>query len=111
MDADEREVESLAKAIRELHGVEARFEHSVHVNEVFQGHVVWSGPVLVFSLSGHPTASRCYAWSHPLEGKRRVVSILREGEIDSPVEAVRAAVIEELRSRRGPGGSRPDGEH
>ena len=32
----------------------------------------------VFDLHGHPTALRCYAWSHAVEGseKRRYVAVL-----------------------------------
>lgn len=30
-----------------------------------------AGEVEVFDLLGHPTASRCYAWSHTTEGERR----------------------------------------
>ena len=57
--------------------------------ETFQGKTVWEGVVQVFSLSGHPTASRCYAWSHLVDdsGKRKFVAVLHEGPVDSPETA------------------------
>ena len=51
----------------------------------------------VFDLAGHPTATRAYAWSSPIEGstKRRVFAVLHQPPIDSPQGAVRAATIAE----------------
>jgi hypothetical protein len=53
--------------------------------------------VHVFDLAGHPTATRAYAWSSPIEGstKRRFFAVLHTVRINSPLEAVRA------RDRRG----------
>jgi hypothetical protein len=53
--------------------VKAKWVESVPIKEVFQGRTVWQGEVQVFSLSGHPTASCCYAWSYVTDettGKR-----------------------------------------
>jgi len=53
--------------------------------------------VHVFDLAGHPTATRAYAWSSPIEGstKRRFFAVLHQPPIDSPQAAVRAATIAE----------------
>ena len=56
--------------------------------------------VHVFDIEGHPKATRAYAWSSPIEGsdKRRFFAVLHMGAIDSPLAAVRAAIIAEHRA-------------
>jgi hypothetical protein len=55
--------------------------------------------VHVFDLACHPTATCIYAWSSPIEGnmKRRFFAVLHTTRIDSPLEAVRAAIVAEHR--------------
>jgi hypothetical protein len=55
------------------------------------------GVVHVFDLAGHPTSTRAYAWSSPIEGsiKRRFFAVLHSALINSPLEAVRAAIVVE----------------
>jgi len=69
----------------------------VPIKETFSGKTVWEGVVYTFSLTGHPTASRAYAWSSRIEGsdKRRLFAVLHVPPITSPVEAVRAAILAE----------------
>ena len=88
----------LKLAIKDLHGCEASWVEAVPVKETFQGQTIWEGTVQVFDLIDHPTASRCYAWSHATEGeRRRFVAVLHQPPVDSPVEAVRAAIVQERR--------------
>jgi hypothetical protein len=70
---------------------------SVPVRETFEGKTVWEGVVHVFDLAGHPTTTRAYAWSSPIEGstKRRFFAVLHTARISSPLEAVRAAIVAE----------------
>ena len=91
----------LQNAIRHLHGCDSRHVESVRVTETWQDETVWDGTVEVFDLIGHPTAKRAYAWSHAVEGstKRRFIAVLREGKVDSPVAAVRVAIMTEVRER------------
>lgn len=91
--------EDLKRAIRNLHGCEASWIEAVPVTEVFDGEVVWDGVVHVFDLHGHPTATRCYAWSHPIEGatKHKYFAVLHSGPVDSPQAAVRVAIVAEHR--------------
>jgi hypothetical protein len=72
---------------------------SVPVTETHGADTVWEGIVHVFDLEGHPTASRAYAWSSPIEGsdKRRFFAVLHQGPVKSPVDAVRAAIVAENR--------------
>ena len=89
----------LKQAIRNLHGCDAAWVEAVPIKETFQGQTVWEGAVQVFELIDHPTAARCYAWSHATEGeKRRFVAVLHWGPVDSPEKAVRAAIVQERRT-------------
>src|SRR5207244_12636072 len=80
-----------------LHHCSARLAQSVPVTETHDGKTVWEGLVHVFDLEGHPTATRAYAWSSPIEGsdKRRFFAVLHLPPITSPVDAVRAAIVQE----------------
>lgn len=92
----------LKGAIERAHGGIATLAQSVPVLETFEGQTVWEGVVHVFDLARHPTATRVYAWSSPIEGsaKRRFFAVLHTERINSPLEAVRAAIVAEQRSKR-----------
>jgi hypothetical protein len=93
-------ISTLIRAIESQHGGTATFAQSVPVKETHAGATVWEGVVHVFDLKGHPTATRAYAWSSPVEGsdKRRFFAVLHMGAIDSPQAAVRAAIVAEHRN-------------
>lgn len=90
----------LQQAVERMHACKATLAQSVPVTETFEGKTVWEGVVHVFDLKGHLTATRAYAWSSPIEGsdKRQFFAVLHQPPITSPVEAVRAAIVHELRS-------------
>lgn len=96
------EQDDLAAAVEGMHGGHARLVQSITVHEVFDGKDVWEGVVHVFDLEGHPSATRAYAWSSPVEGsdKRRFYAVLHLGGIRSPEDAVRAAIVAEHRDRK-----------
>jgi hypothetical protein len=100
MDVESSE---LRKAVEDMHGGAATLAQSVPVRETFDGKTVWEGVVHVFDLTGHPTATRAYAWSSPIEGstKRRFVAVVHTERINSPLEAVRAAIVAEHRRDQG----------
>jgi hypothetical protein len=91
--------DQIREAIERMHGGSAQLAQSVPVCETFNGKPVWEGVVHVFDLIGHPTATRAYAWSSPIEGstKRRFFAVLHTDRINSPLEAVRAAIVAEHR--------------
>jgi hypothetical protein len=97
--------DQLKRAIEAQHGGTATLVQSVPVKESFGGKTVWDGVVHVFDLSGHPKATKAYAWSSPIEGsdKLRFFAVLHLPRVTSPVEAVRAAIVAENRE-----GSRND---
>ena len=96
----EVEPDELHKAVENMHGGNAELLQSVPVSETFQGNRVWEGVVHVFKLTGHPKATRAYAWSSPIEGseKRRFFAVLAI-PIFSPVDAVRAAIVAERKTQ------------
>jgi len=91
----------LQQAVEHQHHCKARLAQSVPVKETHKGETVWEGVVHVFDLDGHPTATRAYAWSSPIEGsdKRRFFAVLHLGPVTGPVEAVRAAIVAEARTK------------
>ena len=100
MEPEDQSVIELKRAVESQHGGTATLAQSVPVKETHAGAVVWEGVVYVFDLEGHPTASRAYAWSSPIEGsnKRRFFAVLHQGPVKSPVDAVRVAMVAETRS-------------
>lgn len=94
-------IQDLRDVIRILHGVESTHRESVPVKEEFNGHTVWEGIVEVFTLHGHPKANTAYAWSHATDdpqNPKRHVTVLHVPPAVSPITAVRAAILQELRS-------------
>lgn len=96
---DVTEIERLAKAIRDLHDVDAEHLRSEPVREVFRGRIVWDGVVEVFAIKTHPKARRAYAWSHETDaGGRRSVAILGVDPIRTAQDAVRVAIAAQARA-------------
>lgn len=95
------DTDELKRAVERMHGRTATLAQTVPVRETFDGKTVWEGVVHVFDLAGHPKATRAYAWSSPIEGstKRRFFAVLHTDRINSPIEAVRAAIVAEHRRR------------
>ena len=96
----EVQINILKKAIYDLHGCKATWVRSVPVKETYQMETVWEGVVQVFDLIDHPTANRCYAWSHAVDDseKRKFFAVLHQGPVDSPEKAVRAAITHEYKN-------------
>ena len=94
-------VSELKQAIEAQHNCTATHVQSVPVKEKFHGKMVWEGVVHVFRIRGHPNAKQAYAWSSPIEGsdKRRFFAVLQLPPNTSPVEAVRAAIVAEVREK------------
>jgi hypothetical protein len=95
--ADLGGTDQLRDAVQNMHGGTATLAQSVPIREIFEGQVVWEGVVHVFDLAGHPTATRAYAWPFPAKDsdRLRIVAVLHTDRINSPIEAVRAAIVAE----------------
>lgn len=91
----------LQQAIRDLHGLDAEHVESVNVLETFEGKTVWEGEVEVFRVRGHPQATHAYAWTYTDDdGKLHHVAVLGVPPVDSPQNAVRAAVVAHVKKQQ-----------
>ncbi len=92
-------LEALQNAVEGQYGCGATFDRVV---ERYQGQTVWDGTVHIFKLTGHLTATECYAWSDPIPGsdRRRFYAVLRAVPVTSPEEAVGAAIVHEHRKAK-----------
>jgi hypothetical protein len=93
-------IEELQDVIKHRYGVESAHVESVPIKETYQGKPVWDGTVEVFDLKNHPKAARLYAWAYETDDPKRPkhVTVLQMGNVTSPLQAVRAALIEEYRN-------------
>jgi hypothetical protein len=93
----EVQVTELQKAVETMHNCVATLAQSIPVKEEASSAVVWEGVVYVFDLQGHPTATRAYAWSSPVEGrtKRQFFAVLKLPPIESPIDAVKSVIEKE----------------
>jgi hypothetical protein len=81
-------VDRLGDAIHAMHGAIAKLLAREPVHEQFEGDTVWEGEVLVFELSDHPTASKCFAWE--VDGE--ITAVLAQGPIQTATDAVMASI-------------------
>lgn len=94
-------LEELRDVIHKLHGAEATHRESVPVKEVYKGETVWDGIVEVFDLHDHPHANTAYAWLHDTgdpEKPAQHVTVLHVPPVVSPIAAVRAFILQEIRN-------------
>lgn len=96
-------IAELQAVILNLHGCTATHIETVPVTEEFQGETVWQGEVEVFETDDHPKAKRIYAWGHASgedDQARRFVTVLELPPVDSPQSAVKAGIMQEIKSAR-----------
>ena len=101
--ANKEYIDRLKQVIFQLHQSGSQHVESVPVEEIFNGKIIWKGVVEVFTLTGHPKASRCFAWSHndgQGDSDERFVVVLEIPPVDSPETAVQAAIVAEVRSKK-----------
>jgi hypothetical protein len=89
-------IERLKLAVEQLHRCAAVHVATAPVHEVFNGKTVWQGDVEIFKIN-HPRAKRCFAWFHRDEKGERLVAVLEIPPIVSPVTAVRAQVVKDVK--------------
>ncbi len=90
---------ALVKAFRDLHGCGAAHVETVPVIERFQGKTVWEGDVEVFDLTGHPKASKGYAWAYDKAKGSEIVAVLELPPVISPRTAVQASIVGKMREQ------------
>jgi hypothetical protein len=80
--------EELRSEVEKRYSAKAEFAYTVPVRHLF-GEVVWEGPVCVFLLSGHPTATKAFAWT-TLDGVMQEHHVALESKaVPQAAEAVR----------------------
>lgn len=94
-------LDRLKSAIEGLHKCPARYLHTQAVEETVRGETVWIGDVEVFTLTGHPKAKICHAWSSRKgkndKGEERVFAVLEIPPVNSPQTAVRASIVSDAK--------------
>lgn len=91
----------LKSVVESQHGGKATLAQTVPVRDTFEGQPAFIGTVAVFDLADHPKATRAYAWSRELpDGKVRTYAVLHIPPVDSPVAAVRAAIVAEAKAEK-----------
>ena len=90
----EAPIQVLEEAVGRLHGGTSTWVEAVPFHETLQGRPFGTAP----------TASRAHAWSHHVgrTERRRLVAVLLEGQVDSPLAAVQPAIAADGRARREP---------
>ena len=71
--------------------------------QIIKGQTVWEGKVEVFDLQDHPKTDRVYAWSHDTddpENPRRHVTVLHLPPATSPLRAVQASIVSDVRAQQ-----------
>jgi hypothetical protein len=88
----------LQVTIEHLHKCGAVWCDSVHVTDIYQGNIVWTGEVQVFDLTGHPHAKRAYAWSYG--EPEEVITVLEMPPVKSAEDAVKVGVAYQIKKTR-----------
>lgn len=83
----------LSEAVAALHGCHCSHSGTSKVLEMMDGKTVWQGEVETFDLAGHAKASKAFAWAYQDDaGETHYVAVLDVPPINSPREAVQAAI-------------------
>jgi len=93
-------IEHLQRAIKKTFGLESQHVETLAVVETFRGDVLFNGDVEVFTVTGHPDATRCYAWAKDIETGSNSTVVLERPPIKNALDAVRAALVTEFKSRQ-----------
>jgi hypothetical protein len=93
-------IEDLRLAVEVMHHCKASHESSTPILETFRNQTVWEGVVESFALTGHPKAKRCYAWSFKKDGETQYVTALEIPPVESPITAVRAAIMADAKGKK-----------
>ncbi len=96
---DSKYEQALVKAFRDLHGCKAKHVETVPVIETWQGKTVWEGEVEVFNLTGHPKATKGYAWAYDKAKGSEIVAVLELPPVISPKTAVQASIVGKIREQ------------
>ena len=99
---DRTDESELRSAVEWSWSCAASLIQTVPVVAPLDGERIWSVVVHIYELAGCSKADRAYAWSSSVQNSPeiRIFSSLHIGPLNSPMNAVRAAVADELRATR-----------
>lgn len=84
---------NLAEAISRMHDCSASHAETVRVIERVAAETAFDGDVEIFDLAGHSKATQAFGWAWKDDaGEIQYIGILNVPPIDSPREAVQAAI-------------------
>ena len=92
-------IEELRQTVQAVYRCGATHVASSHVLGLHDQNPAWDGRVELFTISGHPEATRCYAWNYPDGKLMRFVGVLEVPPVNSPQTAVLAALAVELKNK------------
>ena len=81
----------LKREITSTYRCQAEHEVSRLIVERLPNGEIWRSQVHAFKLTGHPKASRCYAWAEQIDGCEVVTTMLRTPPVYSAQSAVQRA--------------------
>lgn len=84
---------NLAEAIGRMHDCSVEHSETARVVEKIGEETAFNGTVEVFNVTGHPRATQAFGWAWEDDtGEVQYIGVLNVPPIDSPREAVRAAI-------------------
>jgi hypothetical protein len=90
------DTEALKAVIEREHGGTATVIGTELVTAMWHGLIAWQGVVQIYALTGDAQFKTVYAWLAHADGSgnRRVYTALRGGAVNTPWDAVNAAIAE-----------------
>jgi hypothetical protein len=88
------------REILAVHGATARHLETVRIRKVIGKVAWWDGDVEVYEITGHPKATRCYAWTMKEMGTLKTTTVLEIPPVDSPQAAVSSVIVGWLKDAR-----------
>lgn len=85
-------IKNIQRAVTAMHGCSCRHLSTSYIHEMMDGKSVWRGSVETFLLDYHETATKAFAWAWDDDGEVRYIAVLNVPPINSPRDAVQAAI-------------------
>jgi hypothetical protein len=86
-------VDRMKTALEVAHNGKAKYLYAIPVHEKNSGETIWYGRVYLFAFESRGVTKNVYAWfQEASEGPKQLHTVFREGSVDSPNAAVRAAL-------------------
>jgi len=85
---------NLTEAIARMHDCSVSHSDTATVIEKVGDETAFNGQIEIFDIEGHPQANKAFGWAwEDSSGEVQYIGILNVPPIDSPREAVQAAIV------------------